>query len=97
MNLRHHEGAAWRAVFPSVSAGLRSGPGPRLRSSRSLPLQPGHQIVELIDDRQDRVGLAQIDAGLPQQLHRIVAAAGAEQRQVAVARVRLLLGPPCMI
>ena len=40
-----------------------------------LPLEPRDQVVELIDDREDGVGLRQIDPGLAQQLHRVVAAA----------------------
>ena len=75
----------------------RSRIRPTSGSRRELPLQPRDQIVELLDDRADGVGLAQIDARLLQQLHRIVAAAGAQQRQVALARVAPGLPVPCMI
>ena len=58
-----------------------------LLERRQLPFEPRDQIVELIDDGQHGVGLAQIDARLLQQLHRIVAAARPEQRQEALARL----------
>ena len=74
---RHQPSAARSRDVSSVQSG---------RNRRQLSLQPRDQIVELIDDRADRVRLAQIDAGLLQQRHRIVAAARLQQRQVAVAR-----------
>ena len=53
-------------------------------------LEPGDEGVQLIDHRPNRLRLAQVDAGALQQRHRMVAAAGLEQRQIAIDRGRLL-------
>ncbi len=39
---------------------------------RELLLEPRYQRIELFDDRADRVGRAQVDAGFLQLLHRVI-------------------------
>ena len=79
------------ASGPLASSGLmirRCGTAALQRIERFLEL--GDQRVELIDDGADRFGLAQVDAGALQQRHRMIAAAGLEQRQIAVDGRRAL-------
>src|SRR5437867_4845751 len=56
----------------------------RMRTAlrRKLTLQLRDEPIELRRDRAHRVGLTQIHSGPREQVHRIVAAAGAQQRQV---------------
>ena len=61
-----------------------------------LPFQARHQVVQLFDDGQHGVGLGEIDARFLQLLHRVVVAAGLQQRQIALARLAGAASP-CMI
>ena len=62
-----------------------------------LVFQLRDERVELIDDRADGFRLAEVDAGMLQQRHRVVAAAGLEQRQIAVDGGLALGGDPLVI
>ena len=56
---------------------------------RTYPSSASRRVtrpVELLDHRAHGVGLAQIDAGAREQVHRVVAAAGAQQIEIALAR-----------
>ena len=65
---------------PFVAARLQERPG------RHDPLHLGDDALELGQSRLDRLGGGQVDAGLLQQRERVVAAAGGEESQVALAR-----------
>ena len=69
----------YNAAGPRTRERLKWLPGEPSPNCGELPFEPGDQVVELLDDRADRVGLAQIDARLLQLLHRIVVAARAQQ------------------
>ncbi len=69
-------------VAPGDDApGLTTGPQPSAVSSSR------HQPVEARDERADRGGLRQVDAGLLQQRHRVIAAAGPQQVEIAADAV----------
>ena len=59
------------------------------RSGSDELLEPrSTRPVELVDDRSDGRRLAEVDAGLLEERHRMVAAAGRQQLQVTVAAPR---------
>ena len=61
-------------------------PGAQSLLRAELFLQARNETIELIDHGADRVGLTEIDAGPLQLLHRIVAAARAQQIEEAFRR-----------